>query len=142
LYPILFKDLIDIAGVRRTDGSLLNLSHVPKGSIDYVLAAEVAGLSILGLTMATRATPNRDRRTEFAIHLGKVHSANEVFANGERLGGIGGMPPAQSANYDKMMTFRIPSRLIGEDGPLAEKLRGTIADSEFIYIRTFVAAFQ
>ena len=50
--PTLLKDLIDYAGVRRTSGSLLYLSNVPKASVEYVQAMERAGLSILGMTNA------------------------------------------------------------------------------------------
>lgn len=48
--PTLLKDLIDYGGVRRTSGSLLYLSNVPKVSVEYVRAMERAGLSILGMT--------------------------------------------------------------------------------------------
>lgn len=48
--PTLLKDLVDYGGVRRTSGSLLYLSNVPKASVEYVDAMERAGLSILGMT--------------------------------------------------------------------------------------------
>jgi len=48
--PTLLKDLIDLGGVRRSNGSRLNITHVPKNSVAYVEALEQSGLSILGMT--------------------------------------------------------------------------------------------
>jgi len=48
--PTLLKDLVDMAGVRRTSGSLLYLTNVPKVSVEYVVAMERAGLNVLGMT--------------------------------------------------------------------------------------------
>lgn len=48
--PTLLKDLVDVAGVRRTSGSLLYLTNVPAASVEYVRAMERAGLNILGMT--------------------------------------------------------------------------------------------
>ncbi len=48
--PTLVKDMIDVAGLRRTDGSRLRERHVPKKSVAYVEALERSGLVILGST--------------------------------------------------------------------------------------------
>jgi len=48
--PTVLKDLVDLCGVRRTNGSLMSLANVPKESADYVKAMETAGLNILGMT--------------------------------------------------------------------------------------------
>lgn len=48
--PTVLKDLIDVAGVRRTSGSRLHLSHVPKKSVAYIKAMEAAGLNFAGMT--------------------------------------------------------------------------------------------
>ena len=48
--PTLLKDLIDLGGVRRSNGSRLNITNVPKNSVAYVEALEQSGLSILGMT--------------------------------------------------------------------------------------------
>lgn len=48
--PIVLKDLIDLGGVPRTNGSRLNLTNIPEKSVAYVEAIERAGLSILGMT--------------------------------------------------------------------------------------------
>ena len=48
--PILIKDMIDVGGVRRTDGSRLWLANVPKENVAYIDGVEAAGLNILGMT--------------------------------------------------------------------------------------------
>lgn len=48
--PILIKDMIDVGGVRRTDGSRLNLTNVPKRNVRYIDGVEEAGFNILGMT--------------------------------------------------------------------------------------------
>jgi amidase len=48
--PTLFKDLVDVGGVRRTSGSKLFLANVPKASVEYVKAVEASGLNMLGMT--------------------------------------------------------------------------------------------
>lgn len=48
--PILMKDMIDVGGVRRTDGSRLLATNVPKKNVAYVDGIETAGLNIIGMT--------------------------------------------------------------------------------------------
>ena len=48
--PILMKDMIDIAGIPRTDGSRLLQSNIGNQTADYVKAVEKSGLIILGMT--------------------------------------------------------------------------------------------
>ena len=48
--PILCKDMIDIGGLRRTDGSRLYLANVPEKNVAYIDAMEAAGFNILGVT--------------------------------------------------------------------------------------------
>jgi len=48
--PILIKDMIDVGGVRRTDGSRLMLTNVPKKNVKYIDGVEAAGMNILGMT--------------------------------------------------------------------------------------------
>ncbi len=48
--PILIKDMIDVGGVRRTDGSRLNLSNIPAANVRYIDGVEDAGLNIIGMT--------------------------------------------------------------------------------------------
>ena len=51
--PFLVKDMIDVSGLRRTDGSRL-LAHAPLASrsVDYIAAIERAGLVTIGSTNA------------------------------------------------------------------------------------------
>lgn len=48
--PTVVKDLVDVGGVRRTNGSLMSLTHVPQASVDYIKAMEQSGLNIVGMT--------------------------------------------------------------------------------------------
>ncbi|WP_417672351.1 amidase [Roseibium sp.] len=48
--PILIKDMIDVGGVRRTDGSRMNLTNVPAKNVKYIDGVESAGMNILGMT--------------------------------------------------------------------------------------------
>lgn len=48
--PILIKDMIDISGIRRTDGSILMAANIPQKSVPYINAIENAGLNIVGTT--------------------------------------------------------------------------------------------
>ena len=48
--PILMKDMIDIAGIPRTDGSRLLQKNIGNKTVDYAKAIEKSGLIILGMT--------------------------------------------------------------------------------------------
>lgn len=48
--PILIKDMIDVGGVRRTDGSRMMLSNVPAENVPYIDGVEAAGMNIIGMT--------------------------------------------------------------------------------------------
>ena len=48
--PFLMKDMIDVGGLPRTDGSKMMLQNVPQQNVAYVDAIQDAGLNILGLT--------------------------------------------------------------------------------------------
>ena len=48
--PFLMKDMIDVGGVLRTDGSRFLANNVPKKNVPYVDAIEEAGLNIVGMT--------------------------------------------------------------------------------------------
>jgi amidase len=62
--PFLMKDMIDVGGIRRTDGSRLFAERVPEKNVAYVDGIEAAGLNILGMTnvpeFAVGATTNND----------------------------------------------------------------------------------
>ncbi len=48
--PVLMKDMVDIGGLRRTDGSRLMLNNTPEKNVLYVDAIENAGLNIIATT--------------------------------------------------------------------------------------------
>lgn len=48
--PILIKDIVDIGGVVRSDGSKFMQNNIPKDSVNYIKAVEESGLTILGRT--------------------------------------------------------------------------------------------
>ena len=50
--PILIKDMVDVGGVRRTDGSRMMLSNVPADNVMYIDGVEAAGMNIIGMTNA------------------------------------------------------------------------------------------
>jgi len=58
-----------------------------------------------------------------AVALGSVDSAYEVYASGERLGGVGALPPAATPDYDRHAIWVIPRHLIDPDGRLLIALR-------------------
>ena len=49
-WPILIKDMIDVGGVRRTDGSRMMLANVPVENAPYVDGIEAAGMNIVAMT--------------------------------------------------------------------------------------------
>ncbi|MDH5675168.1 MAG: diguanylate cyclase [Myxococcales bacterium] len=64
-----------------------------------------------------------DTLGDLAVFIGVVHSAYEIYANGKRLGSVGSLPPQPQALNDKMVTWRIPRSLIGEQKTLVVALR-------------------
>ena len=62
--PILIKDMVDVGGVRRTDGSRLLATNIPKTNVRYIDGVEEAGLNIIGMTnvpeLAGGLTTNND----------------------------------------------------------------------------------
>jgi len=48
--PVLIKDMIDIGGVLRTDGSKLMQNNIPLESVPYIVELEKSGLTIVGRT--------------------------------------------------------------------------------------------
>lgn len=48
--PVLIKDMIDIGGVVRSDGSIFLENNIPELSVDYINALERSGLLIIGRT--------------------------------------------------------------------------------------------
>lgn len=48
--PILIKDMIDVGGVRRTDGSRMLMTNIPVENVMYIDGVEAAGMNIVGMT--------------------------------------------------------------------------------------------
>ena len=138
--PTLLKDLIDLGGVRRTNGSLLHLANVPKKSVAFVEAMERAGLSILGMTNAP----------EFAsgaltdnVAFGATHNPWDLSCNSG--GSSGGSAAAVAAGYvplaqgtDGGGSNRIPASCCGIFGMKASRYRQLSgeADGGHYFLRT------
>ncbi|MGI9289236.1 MAG: diguanylate cyclase, partial [Pseudomonadales bacterium] len=58
-----------------------------------------------------------------AVTLGKIQSAYELYAGGQLVGAMGGVPPNAEIHYDEFGTFRIPRSAIDEHGKLVLALR-------------------
>lgn len=57
------------------------------------------------------------------LTLGKVGSAYEVFAGGTRLGGVGRLPPNPVVDFDRHVTYAMPSTARSPDGSVVIALR-------------------
>jgi signal transduction histidine kinase/CheY-like chemotaxis protein/HPt (histidine-containing phosphotransfer) domain-containing protein len=68
-------------------------------------------------------TPAERERLRLGLALGKVDSAYEVFAGGERLGGVGALPPERRIDYDRHAIYFVPTSAIEPSGRLLIALR-------------------
>lgn len=57
------------------------------------------------------------------VLVGKVDSAYEIFAGGQRLGGVGSLPPTAMMDYDRHGLYAIPASVIDPDGRVVIALR-------------------
>ena len=64
-----------------------------------------------------------DPDLNLGLRIGEVFAAYEVFAGGERLGGVGALAPNGEPAYDRHAIYTIPRRAIGSDGRLVIALR-------------------
>ncbi|MBX2830083.1 MAG: hypothetical protein KTR23_02710 [Rhodospirillales bacterium] len=48
--PVMIKDMIDVGGVRRTDGSRMMLANIPAENTMYIDGIEAAGMNIIAMT--------------------------------------------------------------------------------------------
>ncbi|MGI9289237.1 MAG: diguanylate cyclase [Pseudomonadales bacterium] len=69
-----------------------------------------------------------DVLNRLAVTLGKVQSAYELYAGGQFVGAIGGVPPNAEISYDEFGTFRIPRSAIDEQGVLVLAMRVWCSD--------------
>lgn len=133
--PTVIKDLADVAGIRRTSGSRLQLTHVPQKSSDYMKALEAAGLNIVGMSN----TP------EFASI---VITDNDAFGPTRNPWGLefsvggssGGSAAAVAAGYvpiahgtDGAGSIRIPSSCCGLLGMKASRYRMACGESDGVH---------
>jgi len=58
-----------------------------------------------------------------AVSIGSITSAYELYAGGQKLGGVGALPPNPQPVFDKFQTYPIPVTAIGDDGKLVLALR-------------------
>jgi signal transduction histidine kinase/ActR/RegA family two-component response regulator len=74
-------------------------------------------------------TPEERARLRLGLAIGKVDSAYEVFAGGERLGGVGGLPPQRRIDYDRHGIYFVPTSAIEPSGRLVLALRTWKSDA-------------
>ena len=58
-----------------------------------------------------------------AVSIGGITSAYELYAGGQKLGGVGALPPYPQPVFDKFQVYPIPASAIGDDGKLVLALR-------------------
>jgi amidase len=123
--PILMKDMIDIGGLPRTDGSRLMLQNIPTRNVDYVEAVEQAGLNILGQTnvpeMASFVITNND---VFGATRNPWHLERSVFSSsgGSAAAVAAGVLP-MAHGTDGAGSNRLPPSATGIFGMKPSRLR-------------------
>ena len=138
--PMVFKDLVDVGGVRRTSGSRLHLSHVPEGSVEYVKAVERAGLNLVGMT-------NTSEFASIALTDNQVFGpTRNPWSLARSAGGSsGGSAAAVAAGYvpiahgtDGGGSNRIPAACCGLLGMKASRYRQKSGESDggHLFLRT------
>ena len=60
--------------------------------------------------------PTALRGQDIVIQLGKVDDADETFVNGVKVGGMGAFPPAYTTAWTASRRYRVPARLLNDDG--------------------------
>jgi diguanylate cyclase (GGDEF)-like protein len=63
------------------------------------------------------------RTGRLGLRFGDVDSSYELFVGGQRVGGVGGVPPHAALMYDRHAVFAVPASAVGDDGRLAIALR-------------------
>ena len=138
--PTVFKDLIDVGGVRRTSGSLMHLTNVPKTSVEYVKAAERAGLNMLGMTNTPEFAS-----TALTDNLAFGATRNPWNLDHSAGGSSGGSGAAVAAGYvplahgtDGGGSNRIPAACCGVLGMKASRYRQVSGepDGGHLFLRT------
>ena len=65
----------------------------------------------------------QDRLRQLGVSLGKVMSAYEFYAGGQRVGQVGKLPPHAEANYDRELVYSIPPTAVSSEGTLVLAIR-------------------
>ncbi|MBL4820518.1 MAG: hypothetical protein JKY98_05945, partial [Gammaproteobacteria bacterium] len=94
-------------------------AHSPEGYAGY------SGLAWYRLTLQfdLQQPDAREQLSALAVMLGAVESAYEFYAGGQKLGGIGQLPPQPSPLYNQHAVYRIPSSAIDSQGQLVLAMR-------------------
>jgi amidase len=128
--PSLVKDMIDVAGIRRTDGSRLLATNIPKKSVEYIKAFEASGLNIVGMT----AVPEFASGLESELH-GQTH--NPWNLDYSCIASSSGAAAAVAAGYvplahgtDGGGSNRLPSHACGLFGFKPSRLRMLSGESD------------
>jgi signal transduction histidine kinase len=58
-----------------------------------------------------------------ALRMGRIISAYELYANGQRLGGVGAFPPAARSDYDRQQIYALPAGAVAPGGRLLLAVR-------------------
>jgi signal transduction histidine kinase len=71
----------------------------------------------------TLLLPPQERERRLGLRLGKVFTSYELFAGGQQIGAVGGLPPQERLDYDRNGLFAVPDAAIDADGRLVLALR-------------------
>lgn len=157
--PILIKDMIDVAGVRRTDGSRMMLSNIPAENVQYIDGVEAAGMNIIGMTnvpefaqlgIITNNTAFGLSRNPWDLSLSTLGSSGGAgaavaagmvpLAHGTDGGGSNRLPPCVQGVFGmKPSRARmLPGEAGGAHGPVKtnQAISRTVRDSAALFVHT------
>lgn len=157
--PIMIKDMVDVGGVRRTDGSRMMLSNVPAENVEYIDGVEAAGMNIVAMTNVpefaqlgivtdnTAFGPSRNPWDLSKSALGSsggagaaVASGMVPMAHGTDGGGSNRLPPCVQGLFG-MKPSRgrmLPGEAGGVHGPVKtnQAISRTVRDSAALFVHT------
>ncbi len=97
---------------------------IPTGSGRHDARAELAWYRLeVRIGPPEGLSREQRQRLRLGVTIGKVDSAYEIFAGGQRLGGVGTMPPAPRMAYDRHGTYEVPWQAVDAGGRLVIALR-------------------
>ncbi len=157
--PILIKDMIDVGGVRRTDGSRMMLSNIPAENVMYIDGVEAAGMNIIGMTnvpefaqlgIITHNSAFGATRNPWDLSISALGSSGGAatavasgmvpLAHGTDGGGSNRLPPgAQGLFGMKPSRARmLPGEAGGVHGPFKtnQAISRTVRDSAALFVHT------